>query len=79
MDKLPDDEDDLENIKIVFPLKHLSKFILNLDTLLISCEVELILKWSQNCVLTSKVTRKAKVAETGPPALNVVPCNKCSI
>ena len=48
--KLPDDEDDLKIIKIVPPLKHLSKFILNLDTLLINCEIELISKWSQNCV-----------------------------
>ena len=48
--KLPDDEDDLEIIKIVPPLKHLSKFILNLDTLLINCAIELISKWSQNCV-----------------------------
>ena len=70
--KLPDDEDDLEDIKIVVPLKYLSKFIFSLDTLLINCEVELILKWSENCVLTSKTTREVKAAgpaQGGNPAL----------
>ena len=76
--ELPDDEDDLENIKIAVPLKHLSKFILNLDILLINCEIELILKWSQSCVLTSKATREAKPARparadpAAQPALDAV-------
>ena len=76
--ELPDDEDDLENIKIAVPLKHLSKFILNLDMLLINCEIELILKWSESCVLTSKATRGAKPARparadpAAQPALEAV-------
>ena len=32
----------------------------NLDYLLINSEIELILKWSQDCVLTENVTREAK-------------------
>ena len=42
--KLPDREDDLEDVKIVPPLKNLSNFVFNLDFLLINTEIELILK-----------------------------------
>ena len=72
--KLPDGEDDLENLKIVVPLKHLSRFLFSLDFLLINAEVELNLKLSilsQNCVLTEKATREQKAAVTaqgGNPA-----------
>ena len=55
------------------PLKHLSKFICSLNTLLINSEIELILKWSQNCVLTEIATREFNPVEDGPPALNEVP------
>ena len=44
----------------------------NLDILLINAEIELILKWSQNCVFTEKATRERKDAVTGPPALDLV-------
>ena len=71
--ELPDDKDDLENIKIVVPFKHT---FLSLDILLINGEIELILKWSKNCVLTEKATRTRKAAEDGPPALNEVPAVK---
>ena len=47
------------DVKIVIPLKHLSNFWRILDILLISCEVELILTWSKNCVLKNKLTRDA--------------------
>ena len=67
---MPENQNELEGIKIIFPLEHLSKFILNLDTLLINCKIELILKWSKNCVLTSQATRTFKA---GPPALAEVP------
>ena len=61
--KLPDgDNDELEDIKIVVPLKNLSNFMFKLDILLINAEIESILKWSQNCVLTEKATREAKAA-----------------
>ena len=46
-----------EEIKIVVLLKNLSNLIFILNFLLINTEIELILKWSQNCVLTQKVTR----------------------
>ena len=46
-----------ESVKIVIPLKHLSNFGRTLNIPLINCEIELILTWSKNCVLISKVTR----------------------
>ena len=40
---------------------------------MINTEIELILKWSQNCVLTQKSFREGKDALVGPPpALNAV-------
>ena len=45
-----------EEIKIIVPLKNLSNFIFSLDFLMINTEIELILKWSQNCALTPKST-----------------------
>ena len=45
--------------EIVVPLKHLSNFWRVLDMSLINCEINLILTWSENCVLTSKATRDA--------------------
>ena len=51
------------------PLKQLSTFIFALDILLINAEIELILKWSQNCVLTEKATREEIDEEAGPPEL----------
>ena len=44
----------------------------NLDFLLISSEIELILKWTEDCVLTEKVTKEFKAAEDGPTALDEV-------
>ena len=46
-----------QNVKVVVPLKHLSKFQKTLDIPLINCEISLVLTWSENCVLTSKSTR----------------------
>ena len=48
----------LPNIKIIVPLKNLSNF--NLNFLMINTEIELILKWSQNCVLTERARRNGK-------------------
>ena len=62
-----------EDIKIVVPLKNLSNFIFSLDILMINTEIELILKWSQNCVLTSKATREGLAAGDDAAALPVVP------
>ena len=44
--------------EIVVPLKHLNNFWKTLDMPLINCEVNLILKWSENCVLRSKPHRE---------------------
>ena len=58
-----DIERELEYIKIFVPLKYISNFIFNLDFLLISSEIELILKCTEDCVLTEKATREFKAAE----------------
>ena len=57
-----DVETESEDIKIIVPLKNLSNFIFSLNFLMINTGIELILKWSQNCVLTGKATR-AEIAE----------------
>ena len=49
--KTPENNDSLTNVKLLIPLKNLSKFWRSLNISLISCEVELILTWSKNCVL----------------------------
>ena len=38
--------------EVVIPLKHLSNFWRTLNIPLINCEIELILTWSKNCVLS---------------------------
>ena len=45
------------------PFKYLSNFWRTLDIPLINCEINLILTWSENCVLTSKATRDAVPAQ----------------
>ena len=40
-------------------LKHLSNFRKTLDILLNNCEINLVLTWSDNFVITSKATRNA--------------------
>ena len=47
------------DVKIVALLKCLSNFWRSLNIPLINCEVELILTWFKNCVLTSKATKQA--------------------
>ena len=64
---------ELEDIKIVIPLKNISNFMSNLDFLLIISEIELILKWAEDCVLIEKATREFKAADDGPLALDEVP------
>ena len=61
----------LEDIKIVVPLKNFSNFLFDLDFFMISSEFELILKWSEDCVLTAKATREA-IAEGDDPATEPV-------
>ena len=47
------------DVKIVVPLKYLSKFWRSLNIPLINCEVELVLIWFKNCVLISRSKRDA--------------------
>ena len=46
--------------QVVISLIHLSNFWRSLNTLLINCEVELILTWSKNCVLADMTTKDAE-------------------
>ena len=48
-----------KEVKIIVPLKHLSNFWKSLNMPLINCEINLILTWSENYVLTSKATSDA--------------------
>ena len=48
-----------KEVKIVVALKHSSNFWKTLDIPLINCEMNLILTWPENCVITSKETRDA--------------------
>ena len=61
--KLENNEDEPENMKTVLPLKYLSNFWRTLKVPLINCESFLDLRWSKNCLLTSKAT-----IEAGPDA-----------
>ena len=45
--------DGTKNVEIMMPLSYLSVFWRSLELLLINCEVNLILKWSANCVIVS--------------------------
>ena len=70
-----DIERELEDIKIVVPLKNISNFIFNLDFLLINSEIDLILKWTEDSVLTEKATREELPAGDDPaaePAVNAI-------
>ena len=53
-------------------LKYLSNFWRTLDIPLINCETNLILTWSDKCVLTSKATRDAVLAQRGNPAISKI-------
>ena len=45
--------DNGKNFEIMVPLKHLSNFWRTLEMLLINCETNLILTWSDKCVLSN--------------------------
>ena len=63
---LPDgDNPELTDTKIIIPLKNLSNFIFSLNFLIINTEIELILKWSPNCVFTQKAFRERRYAVAG--------------
>ena len=46
-----------KKVEIVVPLKYLSNFRRTLDMRLINCEIELVLTWFKNCVITSMEKR----------------------
>ena len=69
---------ELNNIKVVAPLKNLNSFIFNLDFSVINTEIKLILKWSQYCVLNEKVKREKK-AETPAEVDNAAIPEVCAI
>ena len=50
-----------KNVKIIVPLKYFINFWRTLEMPLINCEVNLILTWSRDCVITNS-TSKAKFA-----------------
>ena len=60
-----------EDIKIIVPLKNLSNFIFSLNFLMINTEIALILKWSQNCVLTEKAATQ-NPPQDAVPAINLL-------
>ena len=53
-----------KNVKIMVPLKHLSTFRRTLEMSLINCEINLILTWPANCVITSLANQTTKFAIT---------------
>ena len=42
-----------KSVEIIVPLKYLSNFWRTLEMPLINCEVNLILRWSKDCVITN--------------------------
>ena len=54
-----------EDVEIIVPLKYLSNFWRTLEMPLITCEVNLILKWSKDCVITNSTGEgKCEITET---------------
>ena len=46
-------DDNTKDVEIIVPLKYLSNFWITLEILLINCEVNLILTWSSNSIITN--------------------------
>ena len=47
------EDDGTKNVEIMVPIKYLSNFWRTLEMPLINCEVNLILTWSEKCVIVS--------------------------
>ena len=57
--------DNKNNVEIAAPLKFLSNFWRTLEVLLINCQIKLILTWSEDCVISSAVSKiKSKITDT---------------
>ena len=54
----------VKDVKISVPLKYLRNFWRTIEMSLINCEINLILTWSENCVISS-ATGTTKFATTG--------------
>ena len=52
MGKTPNDGN-TKNVEIIVPLKYLSNFWRTLEMPLINCEVNLLLTWAKDCVITN--------------------------
>ena len=66
--KLEDNNTEKDDIEIVVPLRYLSNFRKALSITIINCGVSLDLKWSKNCVITSKATRESDPGANSPVA-----------
>ena len=54
-----------KDVEIIVPLKYLSNFWRTLEMPLINCEINLILTWSEDCVISSTTgATKFKIADT---------------
>ena len=54
-----------KDVKIAVPLKYLSNFWTTLEMQLINCEINLILTWSEDCVISSATgATKFKITDT---------------
>ena len=54
-----------KDVEIIVPLKHLSNFWRTLEMPLINCEVNLLLTWSKDCVVTNSTgDEKFEITET---------------
>ena len=61
------DNGNTKDVEIIVPLKYLSNFWRTLEMLLIDFEVNLILAWSKDCVITkSEGEAKFSINETKP-------------
>ena len=57
--------DNSKDVEIILPLKYLNNFWRTLEMPLINCEVNIILTWSKDCVITnSTVAEKFTITET---------------
>ena len=46
-------DDNTKDVEIIVPLKYLSNFWITLEMLLINCDINLILTWSSNSIITN--------------------------
>ena len=58
-------EDNTKDVEIIVPLKYLSNFWRTLEMPLINCEVDLLLTWFKDCVITNSIDEeKFAISET---------------